>query len=61
LTPATAESAIALQQELWSFVSQEDDYGIVQTVAEVDVEFEEDDRMDIFILGAVDLPAILEL
>lgn len=44
-TPPTAEAAIALQQELRSLVIQEDDFGTVQTVAGVDVGFEQDDRI----------------
>lgn len=42
---ATPEAAIALQQELRSRVLMEDDFGVVQTVAGVDVGFEEEDRV----------------
>lgn len=42
---ATPEDAITLQQELRKLVVMEDDFGTVQTVAGVDVGFEEDDRI----------------
>lgn len=42
---ATPEAAVALQQELRSRVVMEDDFGVVQTVAGVDVGFEDDDRV----------------
>jgi deoxyribonuclease V len=42
---ATPEAAIALQEKLRSLVVMEDDFGAVQTVAGVDVGFEEDDRV----------------
>ncbi|MGG6268465.1 deoxyribonuclease V [Leptolyngbya sp. AN03gr2] len=45
LTPTTPEDAISLQQELRKLVIQTDDFGAVQTVAGVDVGFEEDDRI----------------
>jgi deoxyribonuclease V len=41
----TPEAAIALQQTLRKWVVMEDDFGRVQTVAGVDVGFEEDDRI----------------
>ncbi|KAM3095422.1 deoxyribonuclease V [Phormidesmis sp. 146-12] len=40
---ATPETAIALQQALRKWVVREDDFGTVQTVAGVDVGFEDDD------------------
>ncbi len=56
--PTTAEAAIALQQELRAQVVTVDDFGTVQTVAGVDVGFEQDDRVScaaIAVLGFPDL------
>jgi deoxyribonuclease V len=56
--PTTAEAAIALQQELRAQVVRVDDFGTVQTVAGVDVGFEQDDRVScaaIAVLGFPDL------
>jgi deoxyribonuclease V len=43
--PTTPEAAIALQQELRKWVVQQDDFGTVQTVAGVDVGFEQQDQV----------------
>ncbi len=55
-TPPTAEAAIAIQQELRSLVSQVDDFGTVQTVAGVDVGFEQDDRIACAAIAVLNFP-----
>ncbi|MBE9012684.1 deoxyribonuclease V [Pseudanabaenaceae cyanobacterium LEGE 13415] len=55
-TPPTAEAAIALQQELRSLVIQADDFGTVQTVAGVDVGFEQDDRIACAAIAVLNFP-----
>ena len=53
---ATPEAAIALQQELRTLVVMEDDFGVVQTVAGVDVGFEENDRVACAAIAVLQFP-----
>lgn len=53
---ATPETAIALQQELRKWVVMEDDFGTVQTVAGVDVGFEDDDRIACAAIAVLQFP-----
>lgn len=54
----TPEAAIALQQELRQLVVMEDDFGTVQTVAGVDVGFEDDDRIACAAIAVLRFPSL---
>ncbi|MBE9013118.1 deoxyribonuclease V [Pseudanabaenaceae cyanobacterium LEGE 13415] len=58
-TPTTSEEAIALQQELRKFVIQTDDFEKIETVAGVDVGFEENDQIACAAIAVLRFPDLI--